>query len=133
MTRSRALENRRHQPRQSLPRAPIVALSLPMAVRHFCARRRTQERLVDRRSAERGRPDSGCTARATWHAGGRPDPYGRGAGARVGLKGAADDAPRDAGIQWDPKIAAAALAWCQSHREALFLPGKTLVPESLSA
>jgi hypothetical protein len=26
--------------------------------------------------------------------------------------------------QFDPKVAAAALAWCQSHREALFLPGK---------
>jgi putative two-component system response regulator len=32
---------------------------------------------------------------------------------------------RCAGIQFDPKIAAAALAWCQSHREALFLPDKT--------
>jgi hypothetical protein len=29
-----------------------------------------------------------------------------------------------AGAQFDPRIAAAALAWCQSHREALFLPGK---------
>ena len=40
---------------------------------------------------------------------------------------------RCAGTQFDPKIAAAALAWCQSHREALFLPGKNLVPESISA
>ncbi len=32
---------------------------------------------------------------------------------------------RCAGKQFDPKIAAAAMAWCQSHREALFLPGKT--------
>jgi putative nucleotidyltransferase with HDIG domain len=40
---------------------------------------------------------------------------------------------RCAGTQFDPKIAAAALAWCQSHREGLFLPGKSLVPESLSA
>ena len=31
---------------------------------------------------------------------------------------------RCAGSQFDPKIAAAAMAWCQSHREALFLPGK---------
>lgn len=31
---------------------------------------------------------------------------------------------RCAGVQFDPKIAAATLAWCQSHREALFLPGK---------
>jgi putative nucleotidyltransferase with HDIG domain len=31
---------------------------------------------------------------------------------------------RCAGTQFDPKIEAAALAWCQSHREALFLPGK---------
>jgi putative nucleotidyltransferase with HDIG domain len=31
---------------------------------------------------------------------------------------------RCAGTQFDPKIAAAALAWCQSHREALFLPGR---------
>jgi putative nucleotidyltransferase with HDIG domain len=31
---------------------------------------------------------------------------------------------RCAGTQFDPKIAAAAVAWCQSHREALFLPGK---------
>jgi len=40
---------------------------------------------------------------------------------------------RCAGTQFDPKLAAAAVAWCQSHREALFLPGKSLVPESLSA
>ena len=40
---------------------------------------------------------------------------------------------RCAGTQFDPKIAAAALAWCRSHRESLFLPGKNLVPESLSA
>jgi putative nucleotidyltransferase with HDIG domain len=32
---------------------------------------------------------------------------------------------RCAGTQFDPKLAAAALAWCQSHREALFLPGKS--------
>jgi len=31
---------------------------------------------------------------------------------------------RCAGTQFDPKIAVVALAWCQSHREALFLPGK---------
>jgi putative two-component system response regulator len=30
---------------------------------------------------------------------------------------------RCAGTQFDPKIATAATAWCQSHREALFLPG----------
>lgn len=30
---------------------------------------------------------------------------------------------RCAGSQFDPKIAATALAWCQLHREALFLPG----------
>jgi putative two-component system response regulator len=40
---------------------------------------------------------------------------------------------RCSGTQFDPKIAAAALAWCRSHREALFLPGKPLVPESVSA
>ena len=40
---------------------------------------------------------------------------------------------RCASTQFDPKIAAAALAWCQSHREAMFLPGKSLAPESLSA
>jgi HD-GYP domain-containing protein (c-di-GMP phosphodiesterase class II) len=40
---------------------------------------------------------------------------------------------RCAGTQFDPRIAAAALAWCRSHREALFLPEKSLVPESLSA
>ena len=39
---------------------------------------------------------------------------------------------RCAGTQFDPKIAAAALTWCQSHREALFLPEKSLLPESLS-
>jgi putative nucleotidyltransferase with HDIG domain len=32
---------------------------------------------------------------------------------------------RCAGTQFDPKIAAAALAWCQSHPEALFLPGES--------
>lgn len=32
---------------------------------------------------------------------------------------------RCAGIQWDPKIVTAALAWCRSHREALFLPGES--------
>jgi len=32
---------------------------------------------------------------------------------------------RCAGTQFDPKLAAAALAWCQSHREELFLPGKS--------
>ncbi len=40
---------------------------------------------------------------------------------------------RFAGTQFDPKIAAAAMAWCQSHLDELFLPGKSLVPESLSA
>lgn len=30
-----------------------------------------------------------------------------------------------AGTQFDPMIAATALAWCQSHREAMFLPDKT--------
>jgi CheY-like chemotaxis protein len=29
-----------------------------------------------------------------------------------------------ANARFDPKIAAAALAWCQPHREALFLPGR---------
>ena len=39
---------------------------------------------------------------------------------------------RCAGTQFDPKIAACALTWCQSHREALFLPGKTasVIPEA---
>jgi HD-GYP domain-containing protein (c-di-GMP phosphodiesterase class II) len=31
---------------------------------------------------------------------------------------------RCAGTQFDPKIAVAAQAWCQSHQETLFLPGK---------
>ncbi len=31
---------------------------------------------------------------------------------------------RWAGTQFDPKLAAVAAAWCHSHREALFLPGK---------
>lgn len=33
---------------------------------------------------------------------------------------------RCAGTQFDPKIAATAMAWCQSHRESLFLPGKVI-------
>ena len=36
-----------------------------------------------------------------------------------------DEITRCAGTQFDSKIAVAARAWCQSHREALFLPGKT--------
>ena len=40
---------------------------------------------------------------------------------------------RCAGAQFDPRIAAAAIEWCQSHREALFLPDKNMLPESLSA
>lgn len=36
-----------------------------------------------------------------------------------------DEIARCAGTQFDPKIAATARAWCQSHRDALFLPGKT--------
>jgi len=40
---------------------------------------------------------------------------------------------RCAGTQFDPKIAAAALAWCQSHREALFLPGKSPSFQATSA
>lgn len=31
---------------------------------------------------------------------------------------------RCAGTQFDPKIAACALAWCRSHRDEIFLPGK---------
>ena len=39
---------------------------------------------------------------------------------------------RCAGTQFDPKIALAALTWCQSHREAMFLPEKSLLSESLT-
>ncbi len=38
---------------------------------------------------------------------------------------------RCAGSQFDPQIAAASLEWCQSNREALFLPGKISMPEHL--
>lgn len=42
-----------------------------------------------------------------------------------------DELTRCAGTQFDPRIAVAAMTWCQSHRESLFLPDRSLLPESL--